>query len=208
MRFVLVHGWGFHAGIFADLIGHLDGAETTLIDLGFVSGAPKAASEWPSDAIAIGHSLGLLWLLEQGSGRFRGLVSIQGFDCFCCHIVPSRIAALKRGLERDPGATLQAFWRSCGASGFALPEALNVARLDQGLDWLMHWDARKAKQELACPVLALAARDDAVVPASMSEAIWEDTGIIWSQDGGHVLPLRHPRWCARHVLEFANALPS
>jgi pimeloyl-[acyl-carrier protein] methyl ester esterase len=208
MRFVLVHGWGFHAGIFADLIGHLDGAETTLIDLGFVSGGPKAASEWPSDAIAIGHSLGLLWLLEQGSGRFRGLVSIQGFDCFCCHIVTSRIAALKRGLERDPGATLQAFWRSCGAAGFALPEALNVARLDEGLDWLMHWDARKAKQELACPVLALAARDDAVVPASMSEAIWEDTGIIWSQDGGHVLPLRHPRWCARHVLEFANALPS
>ena len=208
MRFVLVHGWGFHASIFADLIGHLDGAETTLIDLGFVSGGPKAATEWPSDAIAIGHSLGLLWLLEQGGGRFRGLVSIQGFDCFCCHIAPQRIAALKRGLEREPGATLQAFWRSCGASGFALPEALNVARLDQGLDWLMHWDARKVKQELACPVLALAARDDAIVPASMSEAIWEDTGIIWSQDGGHVLPLRHPRWCARHVLEFANALPS
>ena len=208
MRFVLVHGWGFHAGIFADLISHLDGAETTLIDLGFVSGGPKGETDWPSDAIAIGHSLGLLWLLEQGGGRFRGLVSIQGFDCFCCHIVPSRIAALKRGLEREPGGTLQAFWRSCGAAGFALPEALNVARLDQGLDWLMHWDARKAKQELACPVLALAARDDAIVPASMSEAIWEDTGIIWSQDGGHVLPLRHPRWCARHVLEFANALPS
>ena len=188
MRFVLVHGWGFHAGIFADLVSHLDGAEITLIDLGFVTGGPKGATEWPSDAIAIGHSLGLLWLLEQGGGRFRGLVSIQGFDCFCCHIVPSRIAPLKRGLEREPGATLQAFWRSCGASGFALPEALNVARLDQGLDWLMHWDARKAKQELACAVLALAARDDAIVPASMSEAIWEDTGIIWSQDGGHSCP--------------------
>ena len=208
MRFVLVHGWGFHAGIFSDLINHLDGAETTLIDLGFVSRGPKGASDWPSDAIAIGHSLGLLWLLEQGRGRFSGLVSIQGFDCFCCHIAPSRIAALKRGLEREPGETLQAFWRSCGASGFALPEALNVARLDEGLDWLMHWDAQKAKHELACPVLALAARDDAIVPASMSGAIWEDTGIIWSQDGGHVLPLRHPRWCARHVLEFASALPS
>jgi len=208
MRFVLVHGWGFHAGIFADLISHLDGAETTLIDLGFVSGGPKRDTDWPSDAIAIGHSLGLLWLLEQGRGRFRGLVSIQGFDCFCCHIAPSRIVALKRGLEREPGGTLQAFWRSCGASGFALPEALNVARLDEGLDWLMHWDAQKVRHELACPALALAARDDAIVPAPMSEAIWEDTGIIWSQDGGHVLPLRHPRWCARHVLEFASALPS
>ena len=90
MRFVLIHGWGFHAGIFADLIGHLDGAETTLIDLGFVSGGPKAATKWPSDTIAIGHSLGLLWLLEQGGGRFRGLVSIQGFDCFCCGTLEER----------------------------------------------------------------------------------------------------------------------
>jgi pimeloyl-[acyl-carrier protein] methyl ester esterase len=206
MRFVLVHGWGFHAGIWADFVSHLDGAEVTLVDLGFVAGGPKGETDWPPDAIAVGHSLGLLWLLRQGGGRFRGLVSVQGFDCFCCHVAPSRIAALKRGLEREPHATMQAFWRSCGAAGFALPEALNLARLDEGLDWLMHWDARKAKDELACPVLALAARDDAIVPVSMSEAIWKDTGISWSQGGGHVLPLRHPRWCARHVLEFANAL--
>ena len=211
MRFVLVHGWGFHAGIFVDFIGHLDGAEVTLIDLGFVAGGPKGASDWPSDAIAIGHSLGLLWLLQRGQGRFRALVSVQGFDCFCCHVAPSRVAALRRGLERDPGGTLQAFWRSCGASGFALPAALNIARLDEGLDWLMHWDAQKAKGELTCPKLALASRDDAIVPASMTEAIWNDAGnagIVWSPDGGHVLPLRHPRWCARHVLEFAHALPS
>jgi len=207
MRFVLVHGWGFHAGIFADFISHLGAAEVTLVDLGFVAGGPRAASEWPEDAIAVGHSLGLLWLLERGEGRFRALVSIQGFDCFCCHVAPSRLAALKRGLERDPGETLQAFWRSCGASGFALPDALNVARLDEGLDWLMTWDARKAREALSCPVLALATQDDVIVPPSMSEAIWGE-GIIWSPDGGHVLPLKHPRWCAHHVLEFAHALPS
>jgi pimeloyl-[acyl-carrier protein] methyl ester esterase len=207
MRLVLVHGWGFHAGIFADFIGHLEGAEVTLVDLGFVAGGPKGASEWPEDAIAVGHSLGLLWLLERGRSRYRALVSIQGFDCFSCHVAPSRLAALKRGLEREPAGTLQAFWRSCGASGFALPEALNVAKLDEGLDWLMTWDATKARKELACPVLALASRDDVVVPPSMSEAIWGEN-IIWSPDGGHVLPLKHPRWCARHVLEFAHTLPS
>ena len=208
MRFVLVHGWGFHAGIFADLIGHLDGAETTLIDLGFVSGGPKAES-----GLAVGRHChrpfaGFALVAGAGGWPVQGPRQHPGLRLLLLPHRAPRIAALKRGLEREPGATLQAFWRSCGASGFALPEALNVARLDQGLDWLMHWDARKAKQELACPVLALAARDDAIVPASMSEAIWEDTGIIWSQDGGHVLPLRHPRWCARHVLEFANALPS
>jgi pimeloyl-[acyl-carrier protein] methyl ester esterase len=208
MHFVLVHGWGFHAGIWADFVSHIDGADTTLVDLGFVAGGPKSKMDWPSDAVAVGHSLGLLWLLQHGGHRFKGLVSVHGFDCFCCHVAPSRVEALKRGLDREPRGTLQAFWRSCGAAGFALPEALNVPRLAEGLDWLMHWDARKAKDELTCPVLALASRDDAIVPPEMSEAIWRDRHIVWSQDGGHVLPLSRPQWCARHVLEFADALPS
>lgn len=206
MHFVLVHGWGFHVGIWADFVTQLEGAEITLIDLGFVSGGPQGEDQWPQNSIAIGHSLGLLWLLKQKQ-PFRGLVSIQGFDCFSCHVPVSRISALKRGLARDSGGTLQAFWRSCGVPGFALPEALNVPRLDEGLDWLMHWDASEAKQQLDCPMLALATRDDQIVPPAMTESIWNDTGIVWANDGGHVLPLRHPRWCARHVLEFANALP-
>jgi pimeloyl-[acyl-carrier protein] methyl ester esterase len=206
MHFVLVHGWGFHAGIWADFVAHLDGAEITLVDLGFGAGGPKGATDWPEDAIAIGHSLGLLWLLERGEGRFKALVSIQGFDCFCCHIAPSRVEALQRGLEREPAGTLQAFWRTCGASGFALPDALNVERLAEGLDWLMGWDAQAKRARLACPMRALASRDDTIVPVSMTEAIWQDTVINWSRDGGHVLPLRHPRWCARHVLDFAASL--
>jgi pimeloyl-[acyl-carrier protein] methyl ester esterase len=207
MHFVLVHGWGFHAGIWTDFVRDLEGADVTLVDLGFVSGGPKGDLDWPPDAIAVGHSLGLLWLLARGGEAFRALVSVQGFDCFRCHIAPSRIAALKRGIEREPLATVEAFWRSCGAPDFAPPEALDVARLHEGLDWLMHWDARDVKERLRCPVLALAARDDAIVPPAMSESIWRQ-GLIWSPDGGHVLPLRHPQWCARHVLEFAGSLPA
>jgi pimeloyl-[acyl-carrier protein] methyl ester esterase len=207
MHFVLVHGWGFHAGIWTDLVGHLEGAEITLLDLGFLAGGPKGENDWPHDAIAVGHSLGLLWLLARGGGRFRALVSMQGFDCFACHIARSRIAALKRGIEREPVATLEAFWGSCGAPGFAPPQALVVPRLYEGLDWLMHWDARDVKEGLKCPVLAIAARDDAIVPPAMSQSIWRE-GLIWSPDSGHVLPLRHPQWCARHVLEFANSLPA
>ena len=36
----------------------------------------------------------------------------------------------------------------------------------------------------------------------MSEAIWGSGNIDWSESGGHVLPLRHPEWCARHVLDL------
>jgi pimeloyl-[acyl-carrier protein] methyl ester esterase len=206
MHFVLVHGWGFHAGVWDGLVKHLDGAEVTLIDLGFVAGGPEGEKTWPEDAIAIGHSLGLLWLLARGAGRFRALVSVQGFDCFCCHVPGSRVAAMRRGLGLSPNATVENFWRSCGAADFAPLPALDVPRLREGLEWLMHWDAQDVKDGLQCPVLALASRDDAIVPAAMSEAIWGKSRLVWSPDGGHVLPLKHPEWCARHVLEFANSV--
>lgn len=212
MHFVFVHGWGFHAGIWRDLIPHLPGAEISLVDLGFVAGAPEGSSDWPEDAIAVGHSLGVLWLLHRAVERanasatlgFRALVSIQGFDRFCPPILRSRVAGMRRELKRDAGATVGAFWRACGTEAFAPPSALNVDRLDQGLGWLMDWDASEAKAGLDCPMLALAARDDAVVPQAMTESIW-DANIRWSQKGGHVLPLKYPEWCARHVLDFAHA---
>lgn len=81
MHFVLVHGWGFNASIWTPLIAQLGDAETTAVDLGFVgSGGNAGVPDWPEDAIAVGHSLGVLWLLKNGGGRFAGLVSIQGFD--------------------------------------------------------------------------------------------------------------------------------
>ncbi|MGH6824120.1 alpha/beta fold hydrolase [Methyloceanibacter sp.] len=211
MHFVFVHGWGFNAAIWRDLTGYMRSHAFSLVDLGFIAGGPKAAtSEWPSDAIAVGHSLGLLWLLhrarEEGRMPFRGLVSIQGFDRFCPHIPPSRVAFMRRGLRRDAYQTLDAFWRGCATEPFASLEALNVARLDEGLGWLTDWDETKATAGLACPTLALAARDDAIVPQAMSEAIWGGDNIRWSETGGHVLPLRHPEWCASHVLDFAHAL--
>jgi pimeloyl-[acyl-carrier protein] methyl ester esterase len=209
MHLVFVHGWGFNAGMWGAVLDHLPDAEVSLVDLGFVHGGPEGAGDWPQGAIAVGHSLGVLWLLHEAVGRgaraFRGLLSIQGFDCFSCHVPHSRTAAMRRELRRDAGATLHAFWRGCGTEDFAPKEALDADRLDEGLGWLMDWDARAAKASLDTPTLALAARDDAVVSEAMSRAIWGHDNIIWSPDGGHVLPLKRPEWCARHVLDFAHA---
>lgn len=211
MHFVFVHGWGFNVAIWRDLTLHMRTSEVSLVDLGFIAGGPKVATnKWPSDAIAVGHSLGLLWLLhraeEEGRAPFRGLVSIQGFDRFCPYIPPSRLAVMRRGIRRNAYQTVEAFWRGCGTEPFASAEAVNVERLDEGLGWLLDWDASKAKAALACPTLALATRDDAIVPQAMSEAIWGGDNIRWSETGGHVLPLKHPEWCASHVLDFAHAL--
>jgi pimeloyl-[acyl-carrier protein] methyl ester esterase len=210
MHFVFVHGWGFNAAIWRDLIRFMRTSEVSLVDLGFIVGGPPSASAWPRDSIAVAHSLGLLWLLhragEAGSAPFRGLVSIQGFDRFCPPIPSTRVAGMRRELRRDAYQTLASFWQACDTEPFAQPEALNIARLDEGLGWLMDWDVRQARANLACPALALAARDDTIVSEAMSKAIWGEDNIHWSQTGGHVLPLRQPEWCARHVLDFAHAV--
>jgi pimeloyl-[acyl-carrier protein] methyl ester esterase len=207
MHFVLVHGWGFNASIWTPLMAQLGDAETTVVDLGFIDGADHSSNtDWPNDAIAVGHSLGVLWLLKQESARYRGLVSIQGFDRYCPHVPKSRVVALKRGIDRDPAGTMEAFWRSCGAPGFAPISALNPDRLHEGLDWLIQWDAEDARKSLRCPVLSLATRDDVIVPPAMTETIWGSENVVWLPEGGHALPIRFPEWCAAHVVEFANSV--
>ena len=205
MRFVLVHGWGFHAGIWDQFVGRLPDAEIARVDLGLIKGGPKGVSDWPEDSIAVGHSLGLLWLLKQGQGRFRALISIQGFDCFSCYIPKSRVLGMQRTLKRDADATLRAFWRSCGTEPYAAKDALNVDELGKGLDWLASWDAREELGALTCPTLALASRDDQIVPPAMSETIWNGN-VIWSESGGHALPLLRAEWCASQVSDFAHAI--
>ena len=206
MQFVLVHGWGFDTRIWAPMMERLPGASVTAVDLGFTGETSKTAPDWPDDTILVGHSLGAMWLMKKVGGRCRGFVSIQGFDRFCPHVPQRRVAALKRGLTQDPVRTMQAFWRSCGIAEPHENPALNVPRLSQGLDWLMHWDAREAKKALRCPMLILAAEDDQIVAPAMTKAIWGDAFVLWSQEGGHILPLRHPDWCANHVLEFASTV--
>ena len=207
MHFVLVHGWGFNASIWTPLIAHLGEAETTVLDLGFVEGAESSGDQdWPEDAVGVGHSLGVLWLLKHGGGRFRGLVSLQGFDRYCPHVPKSRVVALKRGIDRDPAGTMEAFWGSCGAPGFAPAAALNADRLREGLDWLIQWDAEDIRKSLRCPVLSLATQDDVIVPPAMTEAIWGKENVVWQAEGGHVLPIKFPEWCATHVVEFANSV--
>ncbi|MFD0987683.1 alpha/beta fold hydrolase [Methyloligella solikamskensis] len=206
MHFVLVHGWGFHPGIFDALAERLEG-DVTRVDLGFVSGGPDEAlgpsDTWPEEAIAIGHSLGVLWLLHERPDSFRALVSLQGFDAFASHIGRAKVAGMRKALKRDPYGLMRMFWKSCGAEPFVAEDALNVDRLGEGLDWLMEWDASAAREAMKAPILPLASRDDPIVPEAMSAAIWRDP-VEWADLSGHLLPARHPEWCAERIMGFAR----
>lgn len=207
MKLVFVHGWGCHAGIWDKLIPRLPGHEPVVLDLGFVRGGPKGASAIPEDAVCIGHSFGVLWLLKHGPRPMKALVSIAGFDCFYRHVPPEVLPAMKEGVMRDAPAQMRDFWRRCG-----FPEEpagdLDTGALRAGLDWLATWDASDERRALDAPVLALASEDDMIVRKPMTQAVWGqgDADLRWTATGGHMLPLTRAEWCAEQIGAFIDDL--
>jgi len=203
---VLVHGWGFNNAMWRDVAERLPAYECHIIELGFLLRGPQGASSMPREAVCIGHSFGLMWLLKHGPRPMRGLMSIAGFDCFHAHVERARIEAMKRGLDRDPVAQMERFWRSCGTEPFTERRNFDISALKGGLDWLANWDEREAHNDLTCPLVALAAEDDEVVPNEMTQAIWGDADLRLRPDGGHALPLTRPQWCADEIEDFVARL--
>lgn len=213
MRLIFVHGWGFDASLWEGLSAALPDFESDTVDLGFF-GQPREAVPDGEEVIAVGHSLGFLWLLRQRPFSWRGLVSVSGIPRFTKApdyrrgIDPRLLEATIARFAEAPAETLADFFTACGTTGGTWSDA-NTARLSEGLKWLKDWDARAALESEAAPVLALYAEDDAVVPKELSDDIFErrpETERAVASGGGHVLPLSRTEWCARHIRDFARRL--
>lgn len=202
---LLVHGWGFDARLWDRVCADLGDLPVRRVELGFF-GAPAASAEdllREDITLAVGHSLGVLWLLHHGFGARAQLLSVNGFPRFTetdgFPGVPARnLAALRRRCERDPASTLHRFWQDCGAAPDIAPESATQTRLLEGLDWLRDWDERPA---LAASgnCTALASRDDGVVPTALSTAVFAGRDLRWAETGGHVLPLTAPALMAETI---------
>ncbi len=208
---VFVHGWGFDAGIWDQLRARLTDVPTFTIDLGFRH-AKNTVPELPvlpaGELIAVGHSLGFLWLLKNKPFAWNKLVSINGFSKFiAADDFPSGLDArmLKRMIEqckKDPQTVVADFFKTCGHEEKI--ETLNQDELVQGLLGLKDWDMRKTLRENQTPLLALAGDNDPIVPRPLTEASFankKDTQLQW-HDGGHLLPLSAPVWCAERIRNF------
>ncbi len=198
-RITYIHGWGFDPRVWERLASLLPEYEADFIDFGYTGNAGNMEAQ--ENPLVVAHSFGVLWALEN-IADMKALISISGFDCFYRHVPAGGIRAMQRGLGRDPAALLTGFRQACGVSGFDSTQRLDVRRLEEDLRMLGGSDATERLRGLGCPVLALAARDDAIVPAAMSEAIWAGRGLRWSEDGGHCLQHAKPSWCASLIEEF------
>lgn len=194
---LLVHGWGFDAALWDGVRAGLPcGLNAQALDLGFF-GAP---TEPPPARVtlAVGHSLGALWLLRQD---IAPVLAVNGFPRFTAapdfpHGVPPRmVERMARRLADAPAEVVDAFRARCGAG--PAPAAPDAGRLAWGLDLLLSGDARPAR-----PLAALAGRADPIVAPAMTEAAF-GAAVTWL-DGGHLLPLTHPHAVAQAIVE---ALP-
>lgn len=202
--FLFAHGWGFDRHFFDSLIACLPQFNCVPIDLGFkgMPIMPKFKSD--SSVLAIGHSLGFLWLLKQRPLNWHGIVSINGFPRFTeaedyMLAQPSRILdRMQRQFKKDAGRVTTDFMSRCGydVSG----AHYDVGRMGEGLSWLESWDERIALANEKTPVFALAGKTDEIISPAMTEMGFKGMASIEWHDGGHLLPLEAPSWCAERLV--------
>lgn len=205
MKLLFAHGWGFDNHFWDNLIEYLPKhIEIIQLDFGYTGNEICDDIKNNTDFVCIGHSLGCLWLLKHIEVP-KFFIPINGFDCFYTYIPEAEIQRIIHNLDRKMSAQMRGFYKACGTD---LKKEINwnMAVLKEGLHWLANWNLEEKRKMLSCPIKALCSQSDKIITTDMSTKIWGAGNIIWSQEGGHVLPLIHPEWCAQQIMEVINAL--
>ncbi|WP_130471041.1 alpha/beta fold hydrolase [Candidatus Magnetaquicoccus inordinatus] len=215
---LLVHGWALGAGSWQSVCRLLPDYHCLTPDLGFFAAARPVEIPVDRPVLAVGHSLGFLWLLQQlphAPWRHNciGLLGIAAFSRFARaeHFpegVPGRLLQrMRQRLPENPHAVLQEFARQ-GGRELSLPHTLvAVDSLLQGLDWLATWDGRESLHQWTGRVANLAAQDDQIVPALLSNRCFNAQQCHWLPEGGHLLPITQPQACAHFIQQFLPETP-
>jgi pimeloyl-[acyl-carrier protein] methyl ester esterase len=193
---LMLHGWGYDRHFWQGLREKLAAWHSVVWDLGFC-GERMTPSLPAGEIVAIGHSYGLIWLLQHRPVAWRRLIGINGFTRFAADgdfpgVDPEQIALLSRSLAQRPAETLADFRQRQGWRG-AMPPTIETERLQQALDDLKSWDHRGAAVDLA-----LCGENDRLLPPALSRACFDERVIRW-HPGRHLLPAEDAEWCAAQI---------
>jgi pimeloyl-[acyl-carrier protein] methyl ester esterase len=224
---LLVHGWGLGPGSWRPLLDSLGNPRHHTLDLGFF-GRKKIDIPTDRPLIAVGHSLGFLWILHHmgmaaWGDQVQGLISINGFprfsqaEDFSNGVKHCIIRRMKNGLQRDPAKVLNDFRaRGGGLPGDLLSDEvkrnINALALAYGLGWLLEWDDRSALSSWQKPLMVIANQDDNIVtPAMTNDSFSSLPGsqlqqIHWLSGGGHIGLLVRPKGYGELVDDFCGSL--
>ncbi|MBS0307584.1 MAG: alpha/beta hydrolase [Proteobacteria bacterium] len=209
--FALCHGWSYDARAMAALQAalqqRLPQARYASFDLGYGGQPHHPALSHDVHWIALGHSWGFAWLLQQAQ-PWRAAISLNGFTRFCR--LPSRsegtplrlLDAMLARLQTEPDATVQDFRQRCGT--LPTPEnPLDQALLSAHLTRLCDLDITLP----SLPLLALHTSADAIVSPALTHACFHQTGVALQEfSGDHTHLLREPAIAADAIAVFVEAL--
>lgn len=215
-QLLFVHGWGFGPDVWKPVLKALGQPEACLPDLGYFGAASheaqrqvEALRSGPHPVLAVGHSLGFLWLLARGNwpegSRFFGINAFGRFAAgeeFSQGISPRVLTRMQAGLMRNPAQVVMDFRARCGA-GPVPSEMVCKEVLQEGLTDLRTLDMRPVLSRLTKvpgAVSILAGEQDSIVSPDMTRASLPlDLPISWQAEGGHMLPQTHPDICAEAI---------
>lgn len=177
-------------------------------------------------AVFVGHSTGGAIgqaLARMAPERLAGLVLSATW------LKPSRymdalFGARRRILDLDPAAYaatgailgyapawLERNWATFEAAT-AKPPASDAARrvVRERIDALLAFDGSDRAASIACPILVMGARDDAIVPAFLQDdlaaALPTGRQVLMYEDGGHFFPVTRTDEFVRDLAIFAKTL--
>lgn len=201
---VFQHGWGYDAEFLKPLACLLPDFKAVHLDSGYF-GPPRMLPADVTAAVGIGHSRGFRCLLAASGVRWLALVSIGGFSRFVRDQIQSQaLAAMLAAYQRKPARVVKAFHRRADAP-YLPAGSPEYGRLGDDLKGLADFDRRMELEQTQCPVLALHAQNDAIVPLHQAERDFEARTFIPCPEGGHGLGLNNARWCANRIREFLAA---
>lgn len=209
MNLLFVHGWGFDASIWRDVADRLDQWTCAFVERGYF--AEPHIPDMAAPFVVVTHSFGAMWALRNVSPHCRGLVAVNGFDCFAARPdfagVPSRLLdRMIAQFDQDAKAVVSEFRHRCGAS--APSGEPNAARLRDDLLAMRDVDCRAETARVGWPMLSIQGVDDPILPPAMREAVFASASQAerMTCEGGHLLPLTAPEYCATRIAAFAEAL--
>ena len=215
MILLFAHGWGFDASFWSKLAGLLPQWRCVLADRGYF-GAPAPLLQngvlLDGPVVAITHSFGTMQVLANPPRDCRGLVAINGFDCFTARegvagVAPRVVSRMLARFDHDPAAVLADFRQRCGCDApFGTPE---LAALRRDLQALADDDCRAETARWRPPILSLQAEQDQILPATLREQALASARQTRRQShptAGHLLPIEDPEYCARHIAAFLGRL--
>ena len=208
-RLLFAHGWALDASLWDGVIGALgkDAADAVVADAGYY-GRPAPPLFTDSPLLGVGHSLGVLELLDAPMPGLKGVVAIDGFARFgrardFPEGVPARVLERMRGRVAD-GALTEFLERAGGVVPEGTP---NLERLQAGLDRLETAEGRGCG---ALPIWRLQSAGDPIATLAMSDASFAGLNVIERRirrASDHLSPLHAPEACADLIRAALKALP-